>query len=127
MNLEIFGNNTFLCPIKATRKYIREKNKRCIRTQDMPFFTLANNSRYTGDTFNKHLADLTEKVTAKSDVVVRSHSLRAGVPSELAKRGADPVQIQGVGQWQSDAWKDYCKLGRSKQMNITNQLCSSIV
>ena len=93
----------------------------------MPFFTLANNSGYTGNAFNQHLADLTEKVTAKSDIVVRSHSLRAGVPSELAKRGADPAQIQGVGRWQSDAWKDYCKLGRSKRMNITDQLRSSIV
>ena len=59
--------------------------------------------------------------------IVRSQSLRAGVPSELAKQGADPHHIQGVGRWSSDAWKDYCKLGRKKRMNITDNLCSSII
>ena len=73
------------------------------------------------------LIQLTNEVTQNSNGIFRSHSLRAGVPSELAKQGADPQHIQGVGRWSSDAWKDYCKLGRKKRLVITDNLCSSIV
>ena len=91
------------------------------------FFINKDNKGLTGREFNTLLAELTNDITVNSNCIVRSHSLRAGVPSELAKQGADPIQIQGVGRWSSDAWKDYCKLGRKKRLNITDQLCSSIV
>ena len=126
MTLEIFSNDTFLCPVRALQKYIREKNKWNLGSPDSLFFTLGDGRGYTGKDFNRHIAELTEEVTAGSDVIVRSHSLRAGVPSEMAKRGADPEQIQGIGCWHSDAWMNYCKLGQKKRMNISDQLCSLI-
>ena len=89
--------------MKVLQKYIREKNKRNLGSPDSPFFTLEDGRGYTGKDFNRHLAELTEEVTAGSDIVVRSHSLRAGVPSEMAKRGADPEQIKAIGHWHSDA------------------------
>ena len=81
---------------------------------------------YTGRGFNNTLSSLTSVLNKNTNAVVRSHSLRAGVPSELAKRGADPFQIQGVGRWSSEAWKDYCKLGRKKRIVITENLCLTI-
>ena len=125
MSLKTFGNDTFLCPVRAIKKYMREKCRLNLKTHNMPFFTRKDNSGYTGNDFNKHLTTLTADITLNTNSVVRSHSLRAGVPSELAKRGADPIQIQGVGRWQSEAWKDYCKLGRKERLNVTEQLCSA--
>ena len=81
---------------------------------------------YTGREFNNTLSSLTSEPTKNTNAVVRSHSLKAGVPSEQAKRGADPSQIQDVGKWSSEAWKDYCKLGRKKRMILTDNLCSTI-
>ena len=98
-----------------------------MNANDKPFFLNKSFKGYVGREFNSKLSLLTNDVTENTNSVVRSHSLRAGVPSELAKRGADPSQIQGVGRWNSNARKDYCKLERKKQMIITNKLCSTLV
>ena len=127
MWLEIFGNDTFLCPLKAMSKYVNERAKINTTNRNLPFFITKDLKGYTGKDFNMVLSELTDDITRDSEYIIRSHSLRAGVPSELAKRGVDPLQIQGVGRWSSDAWKDYCKLGRKKRLNITDSLCSSIV
>ena len=126
MCLEIFGNNSFLCPVRALNKYLSERTKMNKFNKDLPFFLKQNSKCMSGRDFNNILSELTAEVTENSNCIVKSHSLRAGVPSELAKQGADPLHIQGVGRWSSDAWKDYCKLGRKKRMNITDTLCSSI-
>ena len=127
MCLEIFGNNTFLCPVRALNKYLSERTKVDRSSQDLPFFLKRNSNCLSDKDFNIILSELTADVTENSSSIVRSHSLRACVPSELAKKGVDPHHIQGVGRWSSDAWKDYCKLGRKKRMNITDNLCSSII
>ena len=98
-----------------------------LNNHDKPFFLNKGFKGYTGREFNSQLSLLTSNITENTNSVVRSHSLRAGVPSELAKRGADPSQIQVVGRWTSEAWKDYCKLGRKKWMVIMDNLCSTIV
>ena len=38
MCLEIFGNDTFLCPVRAIKKYLHEKNKNRLNANDKPFF-----------------------------------------------------------------------------------------
>ena len=90
------------------------------------FFINKDNKGLTGREFNTLLAELTNDITVNSNCIIRSHSLRAGVPSDLAKRGADPIQIQGVGRCQSDAWKDCFKLERIKRINMKDQLCKTI-
>ena len=127
MDLEIFGNNTFLCPNRAMSKYLKERQKLKGSLEEAPLFIKKDLKCLTGTEFNSMLTHLTSEVTQNTNGIVRSHSLRAGVPSELAKLGADPQQIQGVGRWSSEAWKDYCKLGRRKRMVITDNLCSAIV
>ena len=103
------------------------KNESIIYTWNINhFFMISDAKGYTGHKFNATLSSLTSDLTENTNAVVGSHSLRVGVPSELAKRGVDPSQIQGVGRWSSDAWKDYCKLGRKKRMVITDNVCASI-
>ena len=45
-----------------------------------------------------------------------SHCFRAGVTSMLGQMGASPDLIRGVGRWSSEAWKSYCRLGRSTRV-----------
>ena len=45
MCLEIFGNNTFLCPVRALNKYLSERTKVDKSNQDLPFF-LKQDSKY---------------------------------------------------------------------------------
>ena len=113
--------------MRALSKYLNERGKLKGSLENAPLFIKKDSKCLTGNEFNLMLTQLTSEVTQNSNGIVRSHSLRAGVPSELAKQGADPQHIQGVGRWSSDAWKDYCKLGRKKRLVITDNLCSSIV
>ena len=101
MSLKIFGNDTFHCPIWAINKYLHMRNKSNKNYSDKPFFLSKGSKGFTGRPFNSMLSLLTNEVTENSSSIVRSHSLWAGVPSELAKRGADPSQIQEVGRWSS--------------------------
>ena len=50
------------------------------------------------------------------DIGVTSHCFRAGVTSMLGQMGASPELIQGVGRWSSEAWKSYCRTGRSTRV-----------
>ena len=48
---------------------------------------------------------------------------RAGVPSQLAKQGANSEQIAGAGRWSSEAYEAYCKLPRTHIMNMADHIC----
>ena len=47
------------------------------------FFMTKDSRGYTGKDFNATLSSLTSNITTNTNVVVKNHSLRAGVPSEL--------------------------------------------
>ena len=121
--LEIFGNNSFLCPVLAM-KHNTDTNGPNLKL-GLPFFLKSNGQCYTGKDFNKDLQELSSYVTDGTDQFICSHSLRAGVPSELAKLGATNEEICGTGRWNSGARKAYCKLKRTKRLNIVDKLFSS--
>ena len=118
--LEIFENKTFMCPIAAVEKFIESK-KGSIRT-DKPFFREPTGDNFTGKEFNKILASLTKKITNGSNKVIQSHSFRAGVASEMAKRNYSDSEIQAQGRWSSEAYKVYCKLPRARRLTLSNRM-----
>ena len=120
--LEILSNGSDLCPVKAITKYMKIMGAKLKKGK--PFFLKSNGSCYTGKNFNTDLESLTKDVTDGTGFSVRSHCFRAGVPSELAKRGATSEQIAGVGRWSSSAWKAYCKLHVTKRQNMVDTLFS---
>ena len=122
--LEIFGNDSFLCPVRAMKNYFASKGTKLRKS--LPFFLKSSGQCYTGKDFNDDLKELTVCVTGGTDQFIRSHSLRAGVPSELAKIGATNEEICGTGRWTSEAWKAYCKLNRTKRLNIVDRLFTSL-
>ena len=94
--LEIFGNGTFLCPVKALEKYITFKGGDCCFEDSKPLFMQTEEDCYTGKSFNSHLSILTADATDCTVYVVQSHSFRARVPSEMARRRASEQQIMGI-------------------------------
>ena len=46
--LEVFGNDTFLCPVKAIKQYLREKAKHSLNLEHKPFFMTRDAKGYTG-------------------------------------------------------------------------------
>lgn len=125
--LEIFANNTFLCPVKALKHYFGIFGSQGEMKEDMPIFITENKQCYSGKSFNEHLSKITAVITAHTGKKVMSHSFRAGVPSELARLGAaSEEEIRGVGRWSSDAWQHYCKLGKTRRMNMVDKLCDGL-
>ena len=55
---------------------------------------------------------------------------RAGLVTSLAKQGVPEATCKMVGRWSSDAWKKYCKQGRSLRMAdmkfVTKAVLSSV-
>ena len=118
--LEIFENHTFMCPVAAMQKYINTKKHGI--TFDKPFFRDTTGKNYTGKCFNNDLKALTARLVENSDSVILSHSFRAGVASEMAKRDYTDAEIMAQGRWSSDAYKIYCKLPRCRRLLLSNKL-----
>ena len=123
--LEVFGNDTFLCPVKALRKYMKISGTQL--KKGFPLYIKKDGHCYTGKCFNADLAELTTVITDGSGHTVRSHCMRSGVPSELAKAGASDQEISGQGRWTSEAWKAYCKLHRTKRLNLVDRIITKIM
>ena len=115
--MEIFGNGTFCCPIRAWEKWI----KRVVCAPKIPLFR-EGPKNFTGQEFNKVLTALTVDITQGTDGVIKPHSFRSGVASEMGKRGFSDVEIQQQGRWTSQAFKAYLKLDRVKRLKFTERL-----
>ena len=93
VKLEIFENKTFCCPVKAWKKWKSKVNLE----EDLPIFR-EGNSCFTGSEFNKILSNLTKEITDGTDGIIRSHSFRSGVASEMGLRGFSDTEIQAQGR-----------------------------
>ena len=118
--LEIFENKTFLCPVAAIEKYIASRKDK-VRA-DKPFFREFSGKNFTGKDFNKELKTLTSKITDGSNQIISSHSFRAGVASEMAKRNYTDAEIMAQGRWSSDAYRAYCKLPRARRLTLSYRM-----
>ena len=82
----VFQNKTFLCPMKALKIYLN--NCACKLEPKKPLFRTETGGCYTGRQFNKDLAEITSEVTEGTSGVIRSHSFRSGVATEMGLREA---------------------------------------
>ena len=122
--VEVFKNYTFFCAVNALKKYLKvcpiklEKGK--------PLFRAENGANYTGRDLNKDLAELTKNITDGTTGVIRSHSFRSGLATEMGLSGFSESQIMATGRWSSSAFNAYCKLPRSKRLNFQHELVKRI-
>ena len=122
----MFKNDTFFCPVNALKKYM----KTCpIRLEnDKPLFRTNTGANYTGRDFNKDLAELTKDITEGSTGVIRSHSFRSGLATEMGLSGFSDSQIMATGLWLAmfSMHTAYYKLPRSKRLNFLNELIKKV-
>ena len=122
VKLEIFGNDTFCCPVRAWSKWTKlAKNV----TDNNPIF-MEGNVCFTGREFNKILSNFTKSITDGTDGVIRPHSFHSGVESEIGIRGFSDADIQAQGRWTSHAFKAYLKLDRLKRLKFTQRIADII-
>ena len=99
----------FMCPLRAMRKYREVSNLE--EDPNLPVFRVESGGCFTGSEFNKQLKKLLGDLGSKiPGGVVTSHSFRAGVASEMAKRGHSEEELMAVGRWSSKAYKLYMGL-----------------
>ena len=121
VKLEIFENGTFCCPFKAWNKWV----KKVTLKQGKPVF-LEGQKCFTGQEFNRILTELTGPITKGTDGLIKPHSFRSGVASEMGKRGFSDSEIQAQGRWSSQAFKAYMKLDRLKRLKFTSRIAEMI-
>ena len=81
VKLEIFANGTFCCPIRAWDKWLRK-----VKLQEGSPVFLEGKNCFTGQDFNKILTELTSPLTEGTNGVIKPHSFRSGVASEMGLR-----------------------------------------
>ena len=122
--LEIFRNSSFFCAINALKKYLQicpvelKKGK--------PLFRNSDGSNYTGRDLNRDLAELTKPITEGSLGIIRSHSFRSGLATEMGLSGFSDSEIMATGRWSSNCFNVYCKLPRSKRLNFQHRLVQTL-
>ena len=120
-NVEVFQLGNFMCPIAALAKYREES--RLQEESELPVFRLDSGLCWTGTEMNRRLVVLTKDLESiVPGGLVRTHSFRSGVPSEMARAGMDPESIQAVGRWKSDAYKAYVKLPVTRRAEMARSM-----
>ena len=94
VRIEIFGNSSFMCPVKAIETWLQISNLN--RRGDLPLFRSENEKCYTGYDFNKDLIELTKGYLNVGKL--RSHSFRSGVATEMARLGFTDEEIKRQGK-----------------------------
>ena len=123
LTIEIFGNDSLICPVKALKKWMRNANFQ----SGQPMFRFLNNKAFKGRDFNKILSKITGPILEGSGGVVRAHSFRAALSTEMGLRGFSQEEIQHQGRWTSDAFKAYIKKDQVKRLHFTEKWIDKIV
>ena len=118
VKLEIFANGSFCCPVQAWKSW----TKKVILTEGKPVFMKTSTKCFTGKEFNKILTKLLTDLTEGTDAVVKSHSFRSGVATEMGRMGCSEAEIMAQGRWSSQAFKAYIKMGSLKRIQLAEKL-----
>ena len=87
---------------------------------------MEGNRCFTGADFNKILTNITKPITDGTDGIIKPHSFRSGVASEMGKRGFSDREIQAQGRWTSQAFLAYIKLDRLKRLEFTSRIAEML-
>ena len=117
-NVEIFANNSFMCPIKAIKNWLQASTLQ--KSSDLPIFRTETGECYTGADFNRDLIKLTSGYLEIGKL--RAHSFRSGVATEMARNGFTDEEIKRQGRWSSQAYLNYIKLNRLQRIKISRSL-----
>ena len=118
VKLEIFGNSSFCCPVRAWKSW---RGKVVLR-EERPVFMDSERKCFTGKSFNRILTELTRCMTDGTDGVIKSHSFRSGVATQMGQMGFTEQEIMAQGRWSSQAFKNYTKMGMVKRLQLAEKM-----
>ena len=121
--LDLFPTGNYLCPMLAIRKYVQAMPFFLEDTK--PLFRRCDGFAYTGAAFNRDLKELLQGTGHEG--AITSHSLRAGLASEMGTLGYSEAEIMEIGRWHSAAYLRYVKNGRLQRMKVARQVAQSIL
>ena len=122
-NIVVAELGNFMCPISAMKKYREEIKMK--EDPDMPVFRVKSGDCFSGAEFNQKLGSLTGDLAEKvAGGVVSSHSFRAGVASEMARKGHTEEELMAVGRWSSQAYRHYMGLPLTHRASFAKKIAS---
>ena len=124
VDVELFGTGTISCPVSAWKKWRQVDKYRLSPTK--PVFRTHDGTCFTGAQFNDSLKLLLGKYVNYEKNKFLSHSFRAGMASMMALAGYSDEEIMRQGRWHSQAFKLYCKTGRSTRLREQRDLARTL-
>lgn len=118
--VDIFQNDSPLCPVRAFRKW--EKLK--VREPNMPAFRLQAGTPLTGAKLNRIMKELLGPYTDRAKGFFATHSFRIGLASMLGQAGLQDQEIMAAGRWSSRVFERYLKLARTKRALVQHKISS---
>ena len=106
-----------LCPVTAFERLLLLEIKCC----NGALFTLPSGSCITYHLFQKKLRSCLSSVGLEANNY-SSHSFRRGFATLAFQSDMPPEYIQLLGDWKSDAYKNYLVLGWGDKVKILNQM-----
>ena len=84
---------------------------------NLPVFRFPSGDNLTPAKLNKVLQSLLGDIFVTGSDTISCHSLRAGIPSALARHPelANNEDVQGWGRWKSDAYQKYTRMPHRKR------------
>ena len=95
--------------------------------EGLPLFRDERGFCYTGAAFNKDLSIMTNNLTEGTTGMIKPHSFRSAISTEMAKRGFSDSEIQAQGRWNSSSFNKYIKQTRLKRLKFTEEMVRKIV
>ena len=108
-----------ICPIKGILPYLAIRG-----STPGPFFVMENKKSLTRQRFYSSLAGILEQ-SGLSHKNYNTHSFRIGAATTARQAGIPDAQIQMLGRWQSNAYKQYIKTPCEELARLSKQLISN--
>ena len=116
--VDIFENNSPLCPIKAFKKWA----SRGPNDNGFPIFRLESGTPLTGSKLNRIMKKLLGPYTNRTVGFFATHSFRIGLASMLGQAGFEDQEIMASGRWSSRVFERYIKLARTRRTAVLRKV-----
>ena len=104
-----------LDPIRAVMYFWKLREKVHGTRADLPLFLEEDGKNFTKKKLNKLLHELMDPFLTDERDKLTGHSFRGGLATLMEAAGMSEEDIKAWGRWSSEAFKRYCKEGRSRR------------
>ena len=104
-----------LDPVRAVMHFWNQRQKIHGKEADLPFFVEEDGRNFTKRKMNKLLHELMDPFMTDVRDKLTGHSFRSGLATLMQAAGMAEEDIKAWGRWSSEAFRKYCKEGRSRQ------------